>query len=86
MDRDSSPLSIPDALALVAVLASLQGALVADALPRELERILRHHLERSGLLLAGSGPPETAAALGALSTRVLEAIAAGDDHRPPLLG
>jgi len=69
-DRSAQPLSVDDALAVVAVLAVLEGALVSDALPEGVEAVLVHHLVRNDLLLHGADRGELLDALRGLDERV----------------
>jgi hypothetical protein len=69
-DRSAQPLSVDDALAVVAVLAVLEGALVSDALPEGVEAVLVRHLVQNDLLLDGADRGELVDALRGLDERV----------------
>jgi len=69
-DRSAQPLSVDDALAVVAVLAVLEGALVSDALPEGVEAVLAHHFVQNDLLLSGADRGELLDALRGLDERV----------------
>lgn len=69
-DRCALPLSVDDALAVVAVLAVLEGALVSDALPEGVEAVLVRHLVQNDLLLAGADRGELVDAVRGLEERV----------------
>ncbi|AJM78112.1 hypothetical protein [Rathayibacter toxicus] len=75
MDDDARPLSTADTLVLMAVLASLEGAIAADALPNTLTGILTHHLERNGLLTPHAERHSLLTALHELSARVRATLA-----------
>ena len=69
-DRSAQPLAVDDALAVVAVLAVLEGALVSDALPEGVEAVLVRHLVQNDLLLDGADRGELVDALRGLDERV----------------
>ncbi|MBO0984009.1 hypothetical protein [Rathayibacter sp. SD072] len=72
MDTDSSehPLAVDDALALVSVLAVLEGALASGGLPSDVESVLIRHLVQNDLLLPGADRGELLDALRGLDERV----------------
>ncbi|OOB91520.1 hypothetical protein [Rathayibacter sp. VKM Ac-2630] len=68
------PLDVDDAVALVAVLATLEGLLAAGRLPEDEIALLRRSLEQGGGVLPGADHGELAAALSALNERLRETI------------
>ncbi|PPH51284.1 hypothetical protein [Rathayibacter sp. AY1E2] len=74
MEISARRLAARDAVAVVAVLAALEGALAVDSLPPGLEEILLHQFERSSLVLPGADRDELASALRALDARVRDAL------------
>ena len=68
------PLDVDDAVALVAVLATLEGLLAARRLPDAEIELIRRSLEQGGGVLAGADHEELAAALSALNGRLRATI------------
>ncbi|MHC2186044.1 hypothetical protein [Rathayibacter agropyri] len=70
METSEHSLAARDTVAIIAILAMLEGALAVGTVPQSLERILLHELERNALVLPGAEREELAAALHALGSRV----------------
>ncbi|MCM6763632.1 hypothetical protein NB037_14515 [Rathayibacter sp. ZW T2_19] len=68
------PLDVDDAVALVAVLATLEGLLASRGLPDSETDLLRRSLEQGGSVLPGADVDELAAALSALNERLRSTI------------
>ncbi|KQQ05506.1 hypothetical protein ASG06_02705 [Rathayibacter sp. Leaf185] len=64
-----------DAVALVAVLATLEALVSAGRLPEGDVAVLRHSLELGAAVLPGADSDELVAALGALNGRLRDTIA-----------
>ena len=64
------PLDVDDAVALVAVLATLEGLLASRGLPDREVDLLRRSLEQGGGVLPSADVDELATALSALNERL----------------